>query len=469
MMNQPSYFFYDYETFGLHRSLDRVAQFGGIRTDLDFNIIEEPINLYCQQSEDYCPSPQAILVTGITPEICNERGIPEAQFAHRIHREFSRPNTTILGYNSIRFDDEVTRALFYRNLINPYAYSYENGNSRWDLIDLTRATYALRPEGIEWPMDESGKASLKLENLTQANRLPHGAAHDALSDVYATIALAKLLREKQPRLFEYALKLRHKWGVEAMIDFHQSTPILHISGMFGADRFYLAPITPFMAHPTNRNGIITIDLEGEIDLLFNHSAEELHSLLYTPTAELDGGARPPLKLLHLNRAPIIAPLNVLKYAPTEHWARLDLAEIGEKHRKILAHRKVLEQKLTTLYKIAGNYPKNGDVESALYEQFIDFKLYNFFETYRNTAPELRAELTPPPHNDWRIEPLLFNYRAKNFPQTLSAEEKQYWQEYAKERHTYFKGQYRAEFRALLENCTDQAEMKKLKAIAHYYE
>ncbi|HIW07724.1 MAG TPA: exodeoxyribonuclease I, partial [Candidatus Ignatzschineria merdigallinarum] len=198
-----TFFFYDLETFGLNPKEDRIAQFAGIRTDSDFNIIGDPINIYCQPPEDYIPDPESILITGITPEEAREKGLPEAQFAARIHEEFSQPNTCILGYNSIRFDDEMIRYLFYRNFIDPYTYSWQNGNSRWDLLDVVRATHAFRPEGIEWPIDDAGVVSLKLENLSKTNRLEHEKAHDALSDVYATIGMAKLIKTQQPRLFDY--------------------------------------------------------------------------------------------------------------------------------------------------------------------------------------------------------------------------------------------------------------------------
>jgi exodeoxyribonuclease-1 len=100
------------------------------------------------------------MVTGITPQEAREKGVNEAEFARRIHDLFTVPNTCVVGYNNIRFDDEVTRNIFYRNFYDPYAWSWQNRNSRWDLLDIMRACYALRPEGINWPENDEGLTEL---------------------------------------------------------------------------------------------------------------------------------------------------------------------------------------------------------------------------------------------------------------------------------------------------------------------
>lgn len=228
--SQPSIFWHDYETFGANPAKDRPAQFAGIRTDLDLNIISEPETFYCKQSTDYLPSPEAILITGITPQLANLKGLPETEFMGRIHTLFSQANTCVAGYNSLRFDDEVTRYGFYRNFIDPYAREWQNGNTRWDIIDLVRACYAFRPDGIHWPLKEDGSPSFKLEHLTQANGLSHEKAHDAMSDVYATIAMAKLIKEKQPKLYQYYFELRRKQAVSAQIDVLNMQPLAHEIG-----------------------------------------------------------------------------------------------------------------------------------------------------------------------------------------------------------------------------------------------
>lgn len=249
---QPTFYVHDYETFGQRPALDRPAQFAGVRTDLDFNLVEEPLVIYCKPADDYLPQPEAVMITGITPQHALANGVNEAEFSRQIHQAFSVPGTCILGYNNIRFDDEVSRNIFYRNFYDPYAYSWQGGNSRWDLLDVMRACYALRPEGIVWPENDDGLPSFKLEHLTKANGVEHLQAHDAMSDVYATIAMAKLVKQAQPRLFDYLYQHRSKHKINALIDIAEMTPLVHVSGMFGAARGNTSWVAPLAWHPENK-------------------------------------------------------------------------------------------------------------------------------------------------------------------------------------------------------------------------
>ena len=256
-MAPHTFLWHDYETFGVQPRRDRPAQFAAIRTDAELNEIGEPIMLYCQPAPDFLPDPQSCLITGITPQECLDKGLPEYQFAARIEQALSAPGTVGVGYNTIRFDDEITRFMFWRNLIDPYAREWQNDCGRWDLLDVVRTAYALRPDGIQWPTKADGSASFKLADLAAANGLAHEAAHDALSDVRATLALARLVRDHQPRLFEFCLGLRKKERVAAELGLpttaQAARPFLHISGMFPSERGCLALMWPLAMHPTNKN------------------------------------------------------------------------------------------------------------------------------------------------------------------------------------------------------------------------
>ncbi len=320
-----TFFWHDYETFGADPRRDRPAQFAGIRTDADLNEIGEPVMIYCRPAPDYLPDPESCLLTGITPQLCLERGLPEHEFAARIEAELARPGTIGVGYNTIRFDDEITRFMFWRNLIDPYAREWQNECGRWDLLDVVRLTYALRPDGIEWPRKEDGSPSLKLEHLSRANGLVHEAAHDALSDVRATIALARLIRERQPRLFEFALGLRRKDRVAAELRLPATAdtarPFLHVSGMFPADRGCLGILWPLASHPTNRNELIAWDLAHDPSELAGLDAARIRERLFTRTADLpEGVARLPVKSVHLNKSPmVVGNVNTLTPAMAQRW------------------------------------------------------------------------------------------------------------------------------------------------------
>lgn len=285
-VNQPGFLFHDYETFGTSPSLDRPAQFAAIRTDAELNVIGEPEVFYCKPADDYLPQPQAVMITGITPQEALAKGDNEAAFARRIHDLFTVPQTCIVGYNNVRFDDEVTRNIFYRNFYDPYAWSWQHDNSRWDLLDVMRACYALRPEGITWPENDEGLPSFRLEHLTVANGIEHQNAHDAMADVYATIAMAKLVKTRQPRLFDYLYSHRNKRKLATLIDVPQMKPLVHVSGMFGAARGNTSLVAPLAWHPENRNAVIMVDLAGDMAPLLELDADALRERLYTPRAEL---------------------------------------------------------------------------------------------------------------------------------------------------------------------------------------
>lgn len=427
-MSDFSFFIYDYESFGINPASDRPAQFAGIRTDKDFNIIGEPVMLYCKQTNDYLPSPEAVLVTGITPQECNEKGISEPEFAAKILAEFSQPNTCVMGFNNIRYDDEMTRYTFYRNFIDPYEYSWKNGNSRWDLLDVVRACYALRPEGIEWAYDDEGMPSFRLEKLTEANGIAHENAHDAMSDVYATIAMAKLIKEKQPKLFQFFFENRGKREVEKLINTAEMTPLVHVSGMLGNYRGNCTWVAPIAWHPTNQNAVIVCDLSQNIDDLLAKSAVELRENLYTKKSELEEqGILPvPLKLVHINKCPILAPAKVLL---PENAERLGInRQYCLDNLKKLQHSPGVRSKIEEIFKEERQFEASDNVETELYNGFFSTNDKNNMAILRQLPPEKLLEngLT---FEDKRIPKLLLHYRARHFFKTLTRTEQLQWERY----------------------------------------
>ena len=419
---------YDYETTGINPRCDRPLQVAGIRTDEALNEIGEPLNIYCRPADDILPHPMACLITGITPSRLLEQGLCEADFMTRLHAELAAPGTCTAGYNNLRFDDEMTRYTLYRNFFDPYAREWQGGNSRWDLIDLMRCVYALRPEGIEWPMEE-GRVSLKLERLTAANGIEHGQAHDALSDVRATIALARLVREKQRKLYDYLFDLRSKSQVMQRIELLQ--PILHVSGRFSPSRSYIAVVLPLAWHPVNKNALIVCDLQADPRPMLEETAATLRQRLYTRHDQLAEGELPvPLKLLHINRCPVVAPLSVLR---DEDRQRLDLDLPGCEVRRALLeqHAAVWQQKLADIYS-SESFSPSIDPEQQLYDGFISPRDRDLCTRVRVAEPEHLANQQWP-FADERLPQLLFRYRARNFPETLSNAENEQWQLFCQQR------------------------------------
>lgn len=463
---QPTFYFHDYETFGIHPALDRPAQFAGVRTDSDFNIIEEPLVIYCQQAQDYLPNPEAVLVTGITPQEANQKGICEAEFTRLIHRAFSEPNTCILGYNNIRFDDEVTRNILYRNFYDPYSYSWQNGNSRWDLLDVVRACYALRPDGINWPINEAGFASFRLEHLTKENNIAHENAHDAMSDVYATIAIAKLIKEKQPKLFDYFFSLRNKNKVADLIDVVNMTPIVHVSGMLGSYRGNMSLVSPIAWHPLQNNAVIVCDLTGDIDLIIDLTVEEINEKLYTKTEDLElNESRIPLKLIHINKCPIVAPQKTLLPENAKRFA-IDLDQCLINQQKLLQCQKILQDKMRELFTMHSDYSINPDVDAQIYNGFLNNQDKSRCEMIRTTPINLLNNISIT-FDDPRLATLFFRYKARNYPQTLTEQEQMIWKDYCRDKLNEPKIQdYLHTLEQLAEIYMQQPE--KLTIIKHLY-
>ncbi|NWA23858.1 exodeoxyribonuclease I [Pseudomonas gingeri] len=423
-----SIFWYDYETTGINPRNDRALQVAGIRTDAELNEIDEPVNLYCRPSEDILPHPAACMITGITPQQLAEQGLAEADFMTRVHAQLSRPGTCGAGYNTLRFDDEVTRYSLYRNFFDPYAREWQGGNSRWDLIDVVRAAYALRPQGIVWPEDD-GRVTLKLERLTAANGIDHGHAHEALSDVRATIALARLIREKQPKLYDWLFHLRSKQRV--MDEIRLLQPVVHISGRFSAARHYLGVVLPLAWHPRNRNALIVCDLSQDPQPLFDLDAETLREQLYIRhEARAEGQLPVPLKLIHVNRCPVVAPLKVLR-AEDQKRLQLDMALYEARRQQLNDTQEVWRDKVQALY-ASEDFAPSEDPEQQLYDGFIGDRDRRLCEQVRIAEPEQLAR-GQWPFDDERLPELLFRYRARNFPASLSEEEQQRWRTFCRQR------------------------------------
>jgi len=432
-MAEPTFFWHDYETFGADPRRDRPSQFAGIRTDANLEIVGEPVMVYCKPPRDMPPQPAACLITGIAPQMAEREGLSEADFAAVVHEQLAMPGTCGVGYNSLRFDDEFTRHLLYRNFYEPYAREYENGNSRWDLIDLVRLCQALRPEGIHWPLREDGTPSFKLEHLATANQLKQDRAHDALSDVEALIGLARLIRTHQPKLWDWYFGLRRKQRVFELLDVAAMTPVVHVSSRYPASRQCLTVVVPLAAHPSRAGEVIVYDLSVDPTDLLSLEHGDIADRVFTSRADLpEGVERIALRTIRANHAPALAPLSVLKGVDHARLG-LDMAMV-DRHLAMLRDAPDLAEKLRRVYGSAAELPPAGDPELALYGGFLP-------DADRRLLAEVRA--TPPAQlgsgrftfRDPRYAELLFRYRARNWPDTLTIDEHERWEAFRVDRLT----------------------------------
>ena len=411
-----TFFWYDLETFGLSPFYDRIAQFAGQRTDMDLNPVGEPVVLYCRLAADYVPDPQSCLVTGITPQEVKAKGIPESEFAQKINDLFSVPNTCVVGFNNISFDDEFIRNLFYRNFIDPYEREWKNGCSRWDIIDLVRAAHDLRPEGINWPVSkDTGKPLFKLTELTGANNIEQIGAHDAMVDVNATIAVAKLIKEKQPKLFNHYLKLRSKIEVKNLLNLQDTPkPLIHVNKMFTSQYGCSSLILPITPHSRIDNTIVCFNLTQDVQPLLEAKSEDIFKT-------------PGVMKIAINKVPFLATTNCLKTKKDYERLGIDVDKCNENYKAIMENRPLLIDKIRA--NKDDEYEASNDPDYAIYTKFFTDHDKNLFKVIRSTPPEKRLSLNLD-FEDSRCPQMLWRHVCRSYPRVLDAENLKKWKSFA---------------------------------------
>ena len=450
-----TFFFYDLETSGLNPRQDRIMQFAGQRTDMNLEPISEPYNLLVTLNDDTLPSPDALIVTGITPQKTVEEGYNEAQFARMLSEEIFTPDTIVVGFNNIRFDDEFIRHLLWRNFHDPYEWSWKDGRSRWDLLDVVRLTRALRPEGINWPLDVKGEPSNRLELITSANGIAHENAHDALADVTALIAVTKLIKQKQPQLYDYLLKMRDKKVVQQLVNVDGKKPFVYASGRY--DKEFAKTTVAFPLTTSRNGGVVVYDLRYDPTPFVELSTEELSKKIFASWEDRQAKdfVKLPVKELQYNRCPAVAPLGVLEQGDGWRKISLDLKTVQE-HQNILLNHPDFAEKLRTIFENKPAFKKLPDPEAQLYDGFLHDRDRLRVEAVRNADERELADFHPE-FQDERLAPLLLHYKARNFPRSLSEDDLTQWEAW-RARHLQAQlPQFMASLQRLASTATDEQQ------------
>ncbi len=468
---------YDLETTGIEPCWHRILQFAAQKTTPDLTPVGEPINFHVRLPVDVLPDPAACCLTGLTPQAVNEQGITELEAMHRIYELFMEPGTCVAGFNSIRFDDEFVRYGFYRNLLPVYLREYQNGNTRWDILELCRAAAALRPEGMEWPTRD-GAPVFNLGALAEANGIDVNGAHEAGTDVELTIALARLLRQNNEKLYDFAFSLRRRPEVEKLMRTPNEILVL-VAGSLPRDRKCLGLVMQVGRSP-KKNMRIVADLGADVSCLIEWPDERLADVWWNP----DGDDRLPLRPVQINKSPFIAPVSVLRPEDTTRLG-IDMQLVGERREYLLKHKALLEKRIAALFRaeaepqvqdrrgngrarsknrrgragkgaernfnalvgpdgrILANPESNGtkrrtpvvskDVEAQLYTRFISERDQS--EALR-VAQALRQANKPGKTNfaDRRLRELLGRLKARNdLTELMSDQERREWRGYVKQK------------------------------------
>ena len=417
--------------------------------------IGEPYNLLVALNDDTLPSPDALMVTGITPQKTVEEGYTEAQFTQMLSEEIFTPDTIAVGFNNIRFDDEFIRHVLWRNFHDPYEWSWKDGRSRWDVLDVVRLTRALRPEGIKWPLDAKGEPSNRLELITSANGIAHENAHDALADVTALIAVTKLIKQKQPQLYDYLLKMRDKKVVQQLVNVDDKKPFVYASGRY--DKEFAKTIVAFPLTTSRNGGVVVYDLRYDPAPFVGLSQEELAKKIFASWEErqAEDFVKLPVKELQYNRCPAVAPLGVLEQGDGWRKISLDLATV-QKHQDMLLKYPDFAEKLRGIFENKPAFKKLPDPETQLYDGFLNDRDRLRVEAVRNADERELADFHPE-FQDERLAPLLLHYKARNFPRSLSEDDLAQWEAWRAQRLQTQLPQFMAALQRLAPTATDEQQ------------
>ncbi len=432
-----TFFWYDYETWGKNPMHDRVVQFGGLRTDENLEQIGDTIELKCQPGLD-CPiGPGAIRVHGIMPMEAQNTGLPEGEFASRIHKELRKKGTCSVAYNGMSFDHEFTRVLFYRNLYDPYEWAWKDGNTYWDTVEVMRAAFLLRPDALKnWPKKENGTPSFKLGDLSEANLASEELhpSHDAVTDSIHMWKVAKIIRERAPEFWEYALELRHKKNTQKLMD--RGEPVLHVVGGIPTKRYCSTLLSNLGVYGRNSNEYFAFDLFHDPTPFLKPFQQ------WTPEDKL--AARRAIVSFKTNRSPFlcrwkwVGNLTELSLKQLLNKMNLNESEVQGRHDRI---QEFLAQDSATPF---SEYIQQRESESeyrySSYQTDPDEAIYDGFITDqdRNLMNQVLREGA---NFDWRsiksqdsrVEPLIFRYIARNYPESMDDAGTNRWKAYCRKR------------------------------------
>lgn len=459
-----SYYFYDLETSGVSPKRSRIMQFAGQRTDEHLEPIGEPDDIYIKLSPDILPEPDAILLTGITPQKTLAEGISEADFLKYFAAEITKPDTVFLGFNTIRFDDEFMRYLHFRNYYDPYEWQWKDGRTRWDMLDVVRMMRALRPDGLKWPVASDGSATNRLESLTSINGIVHNDAHTALSDVRALIDLSRKVKHAQPKLFEYLLGMRSKHEVRKLV--MSGEPFVYTSGAYEG-RYEKTTVAVAVSELEDASGALVYDCRYPIERWRESSVDELKAA-FAWEKDKTAADRPPFKLLQYNRCPAVAPLPTLDSASQDRL-QIDMQACLSNAKEAQSESELTARvvKVLTEYRLNAQtaiIPDDTEPDTRLYEGFVPKSDYPLMREVQLADKQTIAELTPEFH-DHRLKALWPLYKARNYPKSLSPDERRTWERHIEQ--VLFAGETTSQYAAFLKRISDLAKSSNLTTHQEY--
>ena len=459
---EKTYLFYDIETTGLNKCFDQVIQFAAIRTDLALKELER-YECYIKINQDVLPSPMAFITHRISLSTLEEKGVNELEAMVQIHKLFNIPGTISVGYNTLRFDDEFLRFSFYRNLLPPYTHQYANGCSRMDIYPMTVMYHLYKKERLNWPEN-----NLKLENISRKNNFADGAAHNAMTDVIATLNLARCLHQ-DIKVWDYLIgffdkQIDQERYQQLVGQKNHHLPIgIMIDGKFGPEQNYQCAVTPIGTHHHYKNQQLWLRL----DFAKLNDAKPDDFIQYTHVISKKTG-----------EPGLILPMKTRFLQPYLIKQQPFIVEMASR----LTQNKALFERISSYYQNY-TYPKvaNLDVGAGLYENgFLSYQDQNTCKQIHQSAPQEKMAAIRK-LSEFYLQELGIRMIGRHFHGFLNQEEKKSYQEYinlinSEDNHlSDYVGRQRftrkiafQEIQTLLSQQLDNEQQLILKELSNYY-
>ena len=405
--------FYDTETTGTKVYFDQILQFAAILTDNDLNEIER-FEIRSRLLPNVVAGPGAMRLTGVSVDQLHDPALPSHyEMVCRIRRKLLEWQASLfIGHNSLRFDEVLLRSAFYKNLLPPYLTN-SAGNGRIDTLSMLQWAHKYEPDVIEIPTRPDGRPIFKLDQLAPANGYNQAHAHDAMSDVEATIHMAHLMRNNAPDTWSRAMRFSNKSNV---LDFCEGEMV------FGLTEYYFRDYYSFLLHqvghnPHDRSEIVAFDLYHDPADFVGLSSEALRRHL---------NASP--KLLRRVRANALPGLIDADEAhPHTQVSNLPL-EMLEERAEVLEGNETLRGQLLLAYMQAKpQYEDSVHVEENIYSGFASTqdneRMDAFHEGEWSERAAIVCEFDDPRFRDLGEQLIYFEA-----PQVLATERRQWWEE-----------------------------------------
>ena len=346
--------FYDLETTGRSAYWDQIIQIAAICTDEHLNVIDE-MNLIGKLNSFSIPDPEALLVNKIPIDSIYKSNFSNYSLVSEISHKFSEWSPAIfIGYNSIKFDEEVIRNAFFKNLFDPYL-TVKNNNTRVDLLDITRIANFLYPEKIKSLLNKKGSAILKLESIAHTNGIKNFTAHDAMGDTYASLELAKLIKKQIPELWDKSILQSNKVQLEASI---ASKPFCYLESFFGKSKLFCLSFVGF--HPKYK-WALCFDLFEDPKKVLEMNKSEIYTFLENSPKKI--------RKIKLNKSPILLDIKIKKNL--EEYNIVSYDTLLERH-NFISNNQEFKEKILSCYEDIITDESQLDIyaEESIYKKFI---------------------------------------------------------------------------------------------------